>query len=63
VDTVGGLMAKLLGKVPIPGAEVAIAGLSLTAERPSGRRNQVGTVLVRRGQPAATPQDQNHQHA
>ncbi|MFC0622709.1 hemolysin family protein [Kribbella deserti] len=48
VDTVGGLMAKLLGKVPIPGAEVEIEGLSLTAERPSGRRNQVGTVLVRR---------------
>ena len=63
VDTVGGLMAKLLGKVPIPGAEVEIAGLSLTAERPSGRRNQVGTVLVRRGQSATTPQDQNHQHA
>ncbi|WP_328995672.1 hemolysin family protein [Kribbella sp. NBC_01245] len=48
VDTVGGLMAKLLGKVPIPGAEVEIEGLSLTAERPSGRRNQIGTVLVRR---------------
>ena len=52
VDTVGGLMAKLLGKVPIPGAEVEIAGLSLTAERPSGRRNQVGTVLVRREETA-----------
>jgi CBS domain containing-hemolysin-like protein len=63
VDTVGGLMAKLLGKVPIPGAEVEIEGLSLTAERPSGRRNQVGTVLVRREDPAAAPHDQNHQHA
>jgi len=63
VDTVGGLMAKLLGKVPIPGAEVTIEGLSLTAERPSGRRNQVGTVLVRREEPAPESQDQNHQHA
>ena len=63
VDTVGGLMAKLLGKVPIPGAEVGIEGLSLTAERPSGRRNQVGTVLVRRDEPTPAPQDQNHQHA
>jgi len=63
VDTVGGLMAKLLGKVPIPGAEVEIAGLSLTAERPSGRRNQVGTVLVRREETAGQPQDTNHQPA
>ena len=63
VDTVGGLMAKLLGKVPIPGAEVEIAGLSLTAERPSGRRNQVGTVLVRREEPVAGRTDSNHQHA
>ena len=51
VDTVGGLMAKLLGKVPIPGAEVEIEGLVATAERPSGRRNQVGTVLVRARRP------------
>ncbi|TWD82930.1 CBS domain containing-hemolysin-like protein [Kribbella amoyensis] len=66
VDTVGGLMAKLLGKVPIPGAEVEIPdlGLSLTAERPSGRRNQVGTVLVRRtDEVAEQPQDPSHQTA
>ncbi|MDX6236781.1 MAG: magnesium and cobalt exporter, family [Kribbellaceae bacterium] len=65
VDTVGGLMAKLLGKVPIPGAEVEIEGLglSLTAERPSGRRNQVGTVLVRRSEPADQPQDGSQQTA
>jgi CBS domain containing-hemolysin-like protein len=65
VDTVGGLMAKLLGKVPIPGAQVEIEGLglSLTAERPSGRRNQVGTVLVRRGEPTDQPQDGSQQTA
>jgi CBS domain containing-hemolysin-like protein len=48
VDSVGGLMAKALGKVPIPGAEVDIEGLTLVAEGPSGRRNLVGSVLVRR---------------
>jgi hypothetical protein len=37
--------------------------LSLTAERPSGRRNQVGTVLVRRGEPADQSQDSSHQTA
>jgi CBS domain containing-hemolysin-like protein len=67
VDTVGGLMAKLLGKVPIPGAQVEIEdlGLSLTAERPSGRRNQIGTVLVRRtDEVAEQPQDSSsHQTA
>jgi CBS domain containing-hemolysin-like protein len=66
VDTVGGLMAKLLGKVPIPGAQVEIEGLglSLTAERPSGRRNQIGTVLVRRTvELAEQPQDSSHQTA
>jgi CBS domain containing-hemolysin-like protein len=55
VDSVGGLMAKLLGKVPIPGSRVDIAGLELTAERPSGRRNQLGSVLVRRTASAPSP--------
>jgi CBS domain containing-hemolysin-like protein len=48
VDTVGGMLAKFLGKVPIPGATVEAAGLQLIAESASGRRNQVGTVLVSR---------------
>jgi CBS domain containing-hemolysin-like protein len=46
VDTVGGLMAKHLGKVPIPGAEVICEGLHFTAESPAGRRNKVVTVVV-----------------
>ncbi|WP_239456503.1 hemolysin family protein [Nocardioides solisilvae] len=46
VDTVRGLMAKHLGKVPIPGSTVEVHGLRFEAEGPSGRRNQVGTVLV-----------------
>ncbi len=48
VDTVGGLLAKELGRVPIPGSSVTVAGLQLVAERPSGRRNRVGTALVSR---------------
>ncbi len=48
VDTVGGLLASVLGRVPIPGASATLAGLTLTAEIAKGRRNRVGTVVVRR---------------
>jgi CBS domain containing-hemolysin-like protein len=48
VETVGGLMAKQLNKVPIPGSVVEHAGLELVAERSTGRRNRIGTVLVTR---------------
>ncbi len=54
VDSVGGLMAKHLGKVPIPGSEVEVEGLRLRAESPAGRRNRVGTVVVRLVPPADT---------
>ena len=52
VDTVGGLMAKHLGRVPIPGSVVEVHGLRFEAEAPSGRRNRIGTVLVSRLEPA-----------
>jgi CBS domain containing-hemolysin-like protein len=48
VETVGGLLAMALGRVPIPGATVQVNGLSLVAESSKGRRNRIGTVLVRR---------------
>jgi CBS domain containing-hemolysin-like protein len=48
VETVGGLLAKHLGRVPIPGARVTCEGLVLVAESAEGRRNQIGTVLVTR---------------
>ena len=60
VDTVLGLMAKELNRVPIPGATVRWEGLELVADRPSGRRHQIGTVLVRRlrdGEDAETEDD------
>jgi len=47
VDTVGGLLAKALGRVPIPGALAEVHGLELVAERPAGRRHRIATVLVR----------------
>ena len=46
VDTVGGLLSKLVGRVPIPGATAQIGGLRLTAERMAGRRHQIATLLV-----------------
>jgi CBS domain containing-hemolysin-like protein len=48
VDTVGGLLARRLGVVPIPGTFVDIDGYRLTAEQAAGRRNRIGTVLVDR---------------
>jgi CBS domain containing-hemolysin-like protein len=48
VETVGGLLAQALGRVPIPGATAEVQGLVLAAESAGGRRNRVDTVSVRR---------------
>ncbi len=48
VETVGGLLAESLGRVPIPGAQTRAHGLELIAENAGGRRNRIDTVLVRR---------------
>jgi CBS domain containing-hemolysin-like protein len=53
VETVGGLLASELGRVPIPGATVEVQGLTFVAEGAKGRRNQVGSVLISRA--AAAP--------
>ncbi len=59
VDSVGGLMAKHLGRVPIPGSVVEAHGMRFEAEGPAGRRNRIGTVLVTRLEPEeAGPQAQ-----
>jgi len=49
VDTVGGLLALKLGRVPLPGSEVVSHGLRLRAESGSDHRGRVrvGTVLVK----------------
>jgi CBS domain containing-hemolysin-like protein len=48
IDTVGGLLALELGRVPLPGAEVTSHGLRLHAEGGPDHRGRlrVGTVLV-----------------
>jgi CBS domain containing-hemolysin-like protein len=54
VDTVGGLLALELGRVPLPGAEVVSHGLRLRAEgsRDGRGRVRVSTVLVSPAEPA-----------
>jgi len=51
VDSVGGLLAKQLGRVPIPGSEITIVGWNLVAERPVGRRHRIATVLATKAEP------------
>ncbi len=46
VDTVLGLMAKELNKVPIAGSVVDWEGIELVAERASGRRHSIQTVVA-----------------
>ena len=48
VETVGGLLAQALGRVPIPGAHADVLGLHLIAESAGGRRNVIDSVLVSR---------------
>jgi CBS domain containing-hemolysin-like protein len=57
VDTVGGVLAKQLNKVPLPGATAQWQGLELVAGQPLGRRHQVATILVRRAAAAAEEAD------
>jgi CBS domain containing-hemolysin-like protein len=59
VDTVGGLLALQLGRVPLPGAEVVSHGLRLCAEGGPDHRGRVriGTVLV---SPAPTQGQEAH---
>ncbi|OII70028.1 hemolysin family protein [Streptomyces sp. CC77] len=58
VETVGGLLAKALGRVPIAGATAVVdlpdgRALRLTAESPAGRRNKIVTVLAEPVPPTA----------
>ncbi|NIJ13111.1 CBS domain containing-hemolysin-like protein [Saccharomonospora amisosensis] len=49
VETVGGLLAQRLGRVPLPGAEAEVEGLRLRAEGGKDRRGRmrITTVVVR----------------
>jgi CBS domain containing-hemolysin-like protein len=46
VETVGGLLAREIGMVPIEGSAAEVGGLRLVAESTGGRRNQIDTILV-----------------
>ncbi|WEV68649.1 CBS domain-containing protein [Bifidobacterium sp. ESL0775] len=46
VDTVYGLLTKLLGRVPIVGMSAVTRGLRLTAVDSAGRRKKVSTIVV-----------------
>jgi len=46
VETAAGLLAKALGKVPIPGSRVSTHGLILLAERAEGRRRRLTSIVV-----------------
>ncbi|MBQ1513518.1 MAG: HlyC/CorC family transporter [Bifidobacterium sp.] len=46
VDTVYGLLTKLLGRVPIVGASAVTRGIRLTAVDSAGRRKKVSTIEV-----------------
>ena len=58
VDSVGGLMAKHLGLVPIPGSSVEAHGLRFVAEDSAGRRNKIVTVLSSRLEPMHDSDDE-----
>ena len=48
VDTVGGLLARRLGRVPLAGSRITVQGWDLTAESLGDRRNRVDSVLAER---------------
>jgi CBS domain containing-hemolysin-like protein len=57
VDTVGGLLAKALGRVPIVGSTVDVHGLTLRADRLEGRRNRVSHIIAAAVAKAAVPNE------
>jgi CBS domain containing-hemolysin-like protein len=63
VETVGGLLAEALGRVPIEGSTAVVHGLELTAESLGGRRNRVDTILVRKVEPAPAGDDRSREEA
>src|SRR3954465_3638537 len=46
VETVGGLLARALGRVPIEGSAAEVSGLRLVAESTGGRRTRFATLLI-----------------
>jgi CBS domain containing-hemolysin-like protein len=46
VDSVGGLLTKTLGRLPVSGDQVDVSGLRLVAERTEGRRGRISTIVA-----------------
>lgn len=56
IDSLGGLMAQQLGRVPLPGSQITVGDWRLVAERPVGRRHRIATLYVER---VVTPESDN----
>ena len=52
VDTVGGFLAKHLGKIPTLGSSVDVNGIRLVADRMEASRNRVSHVIASAAEPA-----------
>ncbi|MFT4199499.1 hemolysin family protein [Gordonia sp. (in: high G+C Gram-positive bacteria)] len=65
VETVGGLVALVLGRVPLPGAEVVYRGLRLVAEGGPNRqgRQRITSVLVSKVEPEVGDEPADEQPA
>jgi CBS domain containing-hemolysin-like protein len=56
VDSIGGLFAKELGRLPGRGDEVTVSGLQITADRIEGRRKRLITVILKKDENLADAQ-------
>lgn len=56
VDSVGGLLAKELGRLPMRGDVIVFSGLRIAADRIEGRRKRLVSVLVHRDKNLADAQ-------
>jgi CBS domain containing-hemolysin-like protein len=59
VDSIGGLLGKTLGRVPMPGATVTVDGITITGGVSRGRGRGLATVFVERA-PADETDDMAH---
>ena len=56
VDSIGGLFAKELGRLPGHGDEVKVSGLQIIADRIEGRRKRLITVILKKDENLADAQ-------
>ena len=61
VDTVGGLLSKVLESVPVLGSTADVHGLRLTVVALAGRRNRIGKIHVERLETDASDHNENNE--